>query len=56
MTYRALIFDLFGTPMAASSDVKTEFDRIHRRSVQLNGAVLLGNLVIVGIVASRLRY
>ena len=41
---------------AASSDVKTEFDRIHRRSVQLNGAVLLGNLVIVGIVASRLRY
>ncbi len=36
------------------TSAKAEFDQLHRRAVQLNGAVLLGNLMIAGIVVSRL--
>ncbi len=40
---------------ADSTNIKAEFDRLHRRSVQLNAFVLVGNLVLAGIAASRLR-
>lgn len=43
---------LHEAPVAAN--IKAEFDRLHRRSVQLNGFVLLGNLVLASIAASRL--
>jgi uncharacterized membrane protein len=35
--------------------VREEFDRLHARAVQLNGAVLLGNLILIGIAASRIE-
>ncbi len=40
---------------SAPPAVKEEFDRLHARAVQLNGAVLLGNLVLLGIAASRIE-
>lgn len=39
----------------ASPAVRTEFDRLHRRAVHLNGAVLCGGLVISALVAGALR-
>lgn len=39
----------------ASAAARSEFDRIHKRAVQLNGAVLLGNLLLASVVAGRLR-
>lgn len=36
-------------------EAKVEFDRLHRRAVQLNGGVLLLTLVAAGAVAQRLR-
>lgn len=38
----------------ASVEVKAEFDRIHRLSVQLNGAVLFGGIGLLGFTAYRL--
>jgi len=35
--------------------IKEEFDRLHRRAVTLNGAVLIGGLVMSAITASALR-
>jgi uncharacterized membrane protein len=40
-------------PQSAPS-VREEFDALHRRAVQLNGAVLLGGLVIAGLLAAEL--
>jgi hypothetical protein len=40
-------------PDAAAT--KAEFDRLHRRAVQLNGTVLIGVLVLSGLTAARLR-
>lgn len=37
-----------------SVEVKAEFDRIHRLSVQLNSAVLLGGVGLIGFTAYRL--
>lgn len=34
--------------------VRLEFDALHRLSVQLNSAVLIGNLVLAGLLAARL--
>jgi uncharacterized membrane protein len=39
---------------AAAASVKTQFDALHRLAVQLNGAVLVGNLVLAGHLAARL--
>jgi uncharacterized membrane protein len=39
----------------ASAAAKPEFDRLHRRAVQLNAAVLVGGLVLSGIAAASLR-
>jgi MFS family permease len=50
---RTLRDELHAEPPRA--EAKAEFDRIHRRAVQLNGFVLLGNLLIAGMVAARLR-
>lgn len=50
---RALRAELHAEPPRL--EARAEFDRIHRRAVQLNGAVLLGNLLIAGMAASRLR-
>jgi len=36
---------------AGDASAQAEFDHLHRLSVQLNGAVLLGNLLILGLVA-----
>jgi hypothetical protein len=36
---------------AGDATAQAEFDRLHHLSVQLNGAVLLGNLLILGLVA-----
>lgn len=45
--------ELHGT--ASAPEARVEFDQIHRRSVQLNGAVIVGNLLMVGLVAWRRR-
>jgi uncharacterized membrane protein len=34
---------------------KVEFDRLHRRSVQLNSVVLLGGLAITAMIAAKLK-
>lgn len=39
----------------ASSEAKQEFDRLHRLAVMLNGAVLVGGLLVTGVTASSLR-
>jgi len=49
-TLRASLYD----PNAPAA-VKEDFDRLHRRAVQLNGAVLVGGLVISAITAASLR-
>ncbi len=40
---------------AAAASVKEQFDALHRLSVQLNGVVLVGNLVLAAFLATRLR-
>jgi hypothetical protein len=40
---------------AAEATVRPEFDRLHRRAVQLNGLVLLLGLVTLGVAAADLR-
>jgi uncharacterized membrane protein len=40
---------------APRADVRAEFDRIHRRAVQMNAGVLLGGLLLAGMTATRLR-
>ncbi len=40
---------------AVAPEVKAEFDQLHRRSVQLNGAVLVGGLLLAGLTATRLK-
>lgn len=40
---------------AAAPTVKAEFDRLHRRAVQLNAAVLVGALALSGLAAASLR-
>src|ERR1700687_4522061 len=40
---------------SAAPTVKDEFDRLHRRAVMLNGAVLIGGLVVSVITATALR-
>jgi len=39
---------------AAPAAVQALFDDLHRRAVQLNGAVLVGNLVLAALLAARL--
>jgi hypothetical protein len=39
---------------AAAASVKAQFDSLHRLAVQLNVAVLVGNLVLAGLLAARL--
>jgi len=39
---------------AAPASVRERFDALHRLAVQLNAAVLLGNLAIAGVLAARL--
>jgi hypothetical protein len=39
---------------AAPASVRERFDALHRLAVQLNGVVLLANLVIAGLLAARL--
>lgn len=39
----------------APASLREEFDALHRRAVQLNGAVLIGGLVLAGLVAARLN-
>jgi uncharacterized membrane protein len=39
---------------AAASSVREQFDDLHQLAVQLNMAVLIGNLVLAGLVAARL--
>lgn len=39
---------------AAAASAKGQFDAAHRLAVQLNGVVLVGNLVLAGLLASRL--
>jgi uncharacterized membrane protein len=39
----------------APAAVRAEFDALHDRAVQLNGAVLLAQLLLVGILATQLR-
>jgi len=39
---------------AAGSQVRERFDELHRISVQLNGVVLVGNLILAGLLAARL--
>jgi uncharacterized membrane protein len=50
---RVLRGELHATP--PRPDAEAEFDRVHRRAVQMNGAVLLGSLLIAGMAAARLR-
>jgi uncharacterized membrane protein len=40
---------------AAPASVREQFDALHRLAVQLNGAVLLGGLVLAGLLAARLN-
>jgi len=40
---------------AASPEVKREFDRLHRRAVQLNVLVLLDAVVLTALAATRLQ-
>ena len=40
---------------AVPAAVKADFDRLHRRAVQLNGLVLIAGLVLTGITAAGLR-
>jgi hypothetical protein len=47
---RSLLHQSSGDPT-----VRAEFDRLHRRAVQLNGLVLLLGLVAVGVAAISLR-
>jgi hypothetical protein len=39
---------------AAAATVRDQFDAAHRLAVQLNGAVLVGNLTLAGLLAARL--
>lgn len=39
---------------SAAPAVREQFDQLHRVAVQLNAAVLIGNLILAGLVASRL--
>jgi uncharacterized membrane protein len=39
---------------SAAASVKDQFDALHRLAVQLNFAVLIGNLVLAGLLAARL--
>jgi len=39
---------------ASGPDVREQFDQLHRVAVQLNVAVLVGNLVLAGLLAVRL--
>jgi len=41
---------------AAPAAAKDEFDRLHRRAVTLNGAVLVGGVMLTVITASRLKF
>jgi uncharacterized membrane protein len=50
---RALRLEVHGPNPSATA--KAEFDRLHRRSVQLNFVVLLGGLAITAITAARLK-
>lgn len=38
-----------------SAQVEEEFDRLHRLSVQLNGFVLVGGVLLAGVAATRMR-
>jgi hypothetical protein len=38
-----------------SAHVKDEFDRLHRRAVQLNVVVLVEAIILTGVVATKLR-
>jgi uncharacterized membrane protein len=40
---------------ARAAQVEPRFQALHRRSVELNGVVLLGGLLLVGITAARLH-
>jgi hypothetical protein len=40
---------------AAGASVRQQFDALHRRAVELNAAVLVGNLALAGFLAARLR-
>jgi hypothetical protein len=35
--------------------VKDEFDRLHRMAVRLNGAVLIGGIILTVMTATKLR-
>ena len=50
---RALRFEVHGATPPATA--KVEFDRLHRRSVQLNSVVLLGGLAIAALTAAKLK-
>jgi uncharacterized membrane protein len=50
---RALRLEVHGPNPSATA--KIEFDRLHRRSVQLNSVVLLGGLAITALTAAKLR-
>jgi uncharacterized membrane protein len=50
---RALRLEMHGPNAAAAA--KQEFDRLHRRSVQLNAVVLLGGLAITALAAAKLE-
>jgi uncharacterized membrane protein len=50
---RALRLEVHGA--APTATAKLEFDRLHRRSVQLNSVVLLGGLAIAALTAVKLK-